>query len=302
MAEDRKTRLIFVIEGARSYSVRWRRPLLVAATIIFVAGALWSVLALDLQFDQMRLLPALLLLLAFGPISVVYGALALLLLASCGRVPLNFRTAIRIDAYAQLAEALPVPGGAIVRTGALMRAGAKPLESSALVIASALLWISIAAAATGAVLLTIARLPAAVLLLGGISIGTGAAWWLASKAGSRIMCLIVLHRCAGLLINAARLKCAFAILAVTLPLERCLPFALATIAGSAASIAPAGLGVSESLGALVGSSLSVAAPAAFLAVALNRLLALLSAGLFVLTSQAVPSTQKEVLREQPRTA
>jgi hypothetical protein len=287
---------------ARSFSARYRRPLTIAAAILFVAGSFWSLSSLHLQFAELRIVPALLLLLLFGPISVVYGALGLLLLGSCGKVPLNLGKALRIDACAQLAEALPLPGGAIVRSGALIRAGAKPLESSALVLASALLWISIASAGTGAVMLPLASLPAIALLLGGVALGSTAAWWLARKAGPRTMGLMLLHRCAGLLINAARLKCAFAILAVTLPLPRCLPFALATIAGSAASIAPAGLGVSESLGALVASSLSVAAPAAFLAVALNRLLALLSAGLFVLGSQTFVPQPKDDRREQPRTA
>jgi hypothetical protein len=294
MARDRTAMLLFDgLERARSFSARYRRPLTIAAAILFVAGSFWSLSSLHLQFAELRIVPALLLLLLFGPISVAYGALGLLLLGSCGKVPLNLGKALRIDACAQLAEALPLPGGAIVRSGALIRAGAKPLESSALVLASA---------GTGAVMLPLASLPAIALLLGGVALGSTAAWWLARKAGPRTMGLMLLHRCAGLLINAARLKCAFAILAVTLPLPRCLPFALATIAGSAASIAPAGLGVSESLGALVASSLSVAAPAAFLAVALNRLLALLSAGLFVLGSQTFVPQPKDDRREQPRTA
>jgi len=302
MAEDRTSRLLASVERVRSLSARHRRPLMLAATILFLVGLLWSVSSLHLRFGELRAIPALLLLLVFGPVSVAYGAFGLLLLASCGKVRLGFPRALRIDAYAQLAEALPVPGGAIVRTGALMQAGGKPLESSALVLASALLWIAIASAATGAVMLTIAEVPALALLLGGLTVAVATAWWLARRAGGRVMGLILLHRCAGLAINAARLKCAFAILAVALPLPRCLPFALATIAGSAASIAPAGLGVSESLGALVASSLSVAAPAAFLAVALNRLLALLSAGLFVLASQAVTSPHEKDRHEQPRTA
>ncbi len=278
-------RVLALAERLQGVGRNHRRLFLVAAAALFVVGLVWSFSELRLQHTELHLAPALVLLFLFGPISVIYGALGLWLLGFAAGVPLAIAKALRVDAYAQLAEALPVPGGAIVRTGALMTAGGRALESSALVIASAVLWVAVAAAATGAAVLSIAPWPGAALLSGGIATAAPAALWLASKGGWRLMALTLVHRSAGLLINALRLQCAFAILAVAIPLPRCMPFALATIAGSAASIAPAGVGISETLSAVIASSLGVAAAAGFLAVALNRLLALLAAGIMVLACE-----------------
>jgi hypothetical protein len=285
-----------------SFAARYRRLCLVGAVLLFVAGIMWSVSSLDLQLSELQVWPALLLLLVFGPISVAYGAVGLLLLGAIADVRVSLRTACRVGAYAQLAEVLPIPGGAILRAGALIRAGAGAIDSSALVVASSLLWISMAAAATGFVITDISHFTA--LLLFGVGLGVSAAvcYWFANKSNWSIVRLILVHRCTGLLVNAARLKCAFAIVSVTLPLKHCLPFALATITGSATSIAPAGLGISETLGAVIAGSLSVAAPSAFLALALNRILALLGSALVAIGCEVVKPTEKEHHGEQPRTA
>ena len=302
MAQDSITISSAFVARMRSVAARHARPLLVCATILFVAGIVWSVSKLHLRLDEIRLVPALLLLFVFGPISVVYGAVGLLLLGGIADVHVRVSTAFRVGAYAQLAEVLPIPGGAILRAGALIRAGAGAIDSSALVVASSVLWISIAAAATGVVILNISHLTALLLFGCGLGVSVAVCCWFASKASWSIVRLIMVHRCTGLVVNAARLKCAFAIVAVTLPLQNCLPFALATITGSATSIAPAGLGISETLGAVIAGSLSVTAPAAFLALALNRILALLGSALVAIGCELLKPRKKDDLREQPRTA
>ena len=60
--------------------------------------------------------------------------------------------------------------------------------------------------------------------------------------------------------------------------------AFATIAGSAAAIAPAGLGVSEILSAALAPIVSVGPATAFLAVALNRIIGLSVTALSVLAT------------------
>jgi len=284
-----------------SFASAYRTPLLLAATLLFVAGIIWSFASLKLKLDELHAGPALLLLLVFGPISVAYGAVGLLLLAAIAGVRVRVSTAFRIGAYAQLAEVLPIPGGAILRAGALIRAGAGPVDSSALVVASSLLWISMAAAATGVVILNISQFTGMLLFCSGVGVSTAVCCWFANKSSWAVVRLVLVHRATGLAVNAARLKCAFAIVSVTLPLPRCLPFALATITGSAASIAPAGLGISETLGAVIARSLAVAAPSAFLALALNRILALIGAALVAIGCEIVSPAVGET-HEQPRSA
>lgn len=301
-------RLMPTIETLRTWAAPFtsfvsgrRRLFLLAATLLFVAGIVWSVSTLHLQLGALQPIPALLLLLVFGPISVAYGAVGLLLLGAIAGVRVRPGTALEVGAYAQLAEVLPIPGGAILRAGALMRAGAGVIDSSALVVASSVLWISMAAAATGLVIVEISHVTALLLFGCGLGVTVSVCCWFASKSNWSIVRLMLVHRCTGLAVNAARLKCAFAIVAVTLPLQKCLPFALATITGSATSIAPAGLGISETLGAVIAGSLSVAAPSAFLALALNRILALLGSAIIAIGCEVVRPSLKQA-HEQPRSA
>lgn len=255
------------------------------ATVLFAGGLGWSFWTLGIRPWELAPAPVLILLCLFGPLGIAYGAVGMLLLARAGGASLKFGPALKVDAWAQLAEALPVPGGAIVRAGALVGAGAMAGRSALLVIGSALLWISLASLAAGLVL-ALGSVPAAAWLAAAGLAGTLAVLaWLGWQAGWRITAWTLLHRLAGLVINAARLKVAFAAVHAAIPIQHALPFALASIAGSAASIAPAGLGVSETLAALMARSVAVAAPAAFLAVAVNRLLALLAAGLFMFIAE-----------------
>jgi hypothetical protein len=296
-------RLVSTAKRLSGLAQPYRRVLAVAAAVVFLAGLSWSFSALDLGPSQISAGPLLLLILLLGPVGVDYGAIGLMLLGLSADARMSFVSAFRSDAYAQLAEALPVPGGAIVRAGALMNSGVRVSEGTILVLASAILWISLASLAGGLVLLPSAALAGAFLACLGSIFSVTVLIWLTRQAGWQLAMWTLLHRFTGLLINAARLKCAFATLSVALPFVRTLPFALATIVGSASSIAPAGLGVSEGLSALIAGSLSVAAPAAFVAAALNRLSALLSTGLIVLILEMRGlGRNREKLNEQRRTA
>ena len=151
-----------------------------------------------------------------------------------------------------------------------------------LVLANAFLWISLAALGCGAVLLTHGLPAAGILALGG-AIGSAASFsWLARTAGPALALQAGLHRLSGMALIAVRLHFAFLTLGVSVPLADTLPFALANIAGSAASIAPAGLWISETLAAGAAVTVKIAPAAAFLAVGLDRLICLSASGLLAL--------------------
>jgi hypothetical protein len=95
--------------------------------------------------------------------------------------------------------------------------------------------------------------------------------WLWHRAGLQLALLVLLHRLFGLVLFAARLMLSFVALSLSVPLLDTLPFAFASIAGSASSIAPAGLGVGEAMAGMIAHSVAVAPAAAFLAVAINRI-------------------------------
>lgn len=261
-------------------------PLLVAAALLFVFGGWYSFRQLDVTPDNLRLIP-LALLMATGPITLLYSGVGLFLMSRSVGTAMTLPRAVTLSTYANLAEALPLPGGAIVRTGALVASGAGLKTSSILIVLSAVLWIAIACLGCGLALFGHghpAALPLSVIGFCGSGLATG---WLLARAGWRNALLTLGHRVAGMILVSARLHLAFLVLRQALPMADALPFALANVAGSAASIAPAGLGISELLAAGVASTVAVAPAAAFLAVGIDRLVALASSGLYALANMAI---------------
>ena len=265
----------------RKELARWRLPLLVAGAVLFTLGAWLSFRNLDLSLAALRLAP-LAAQLALAPLSLLYAGVGMLLLARAAGHAMPLCKAASLSAWATLAEALPLPGGAMVRAGALVAEGTGLARSSALVLANALLWISLATLGCGVVLLTHGLPAAAVLVLGGAISSAASFVWLSRSSGLTLALQTALHRFSGMALIAVRLYFAFLTLGVAVPLADTLPFALANIAGSAASIAPAGLGISETLAAGAATTVKVAPAAAFLAVGLDRLICLSASGLFAL--------------------
>lgn len=257
----------------RARQEAWRVPLLLLALAAFVIGIVVSVRHLALSPDDLRLEPLLLLALIFVPLSIAYSALNMMLMGRAAHVRFGFAQGIRVSVYAQVAELLPVPGGAIVRTAALMKAGAPGLRSTGLVLAFSLLWIACAACGAGVALFEQGWAARMLLLGGGIGVLAINAWlvrhfgWMTALIGTGL-------RIAGIGLVALRLAAAFAAVGTTISWIDSLTFAFATIAGSAAAIIPANLGVSEALSALLASPAGVAPAVAFLAAALSRLVGL----------------------------
>lgn len=266
---------------------RHRNHILPVAVLTFIIAVIWAVGQLDLKWSQLRPFPLLLLFMVLSPLSIFYGAQGLVLLARVANTHISFAEALRASAIGQLAEILPLPGGAMVRTAALMKAGVGIIRSTALVTLTALLWIALAAAGAGWAVADV-NTKAAWSLGGGGFLGTILVlYWIAREGGICLMAGTLLHRLTGLLLMAIRLSVAFAILGHVIALDKTLPFVLAAIAGSAASIAPAGLGISELLAALMAAGLSTSPAAALLAVGLNRIIGLVSTAVIVLLMHRV---------------
>jgi len=260
---------------------RWRLPLTIAAAALFAGGAWLSFRGLGLGLSDLNLRPALVQF-ALAPLSVLYAGIGMVLLARSADVTMGLGKATSLASWATVAEVLPLPGGAMVRAAALMAAGTALGRSSVLVLVNAVLWISLAALGCGAVLLGHGLHAAGALALAGAAGSAITITWLMRCAGPAVAMQTVAHRLAGMTLIAVRLHFAFAVLGVAVPLADTLPFALSNIAGSAASIAPAGLGIGEALAAAAAGTVNVAPGAAFLAVGLDRLVCLAASGLYAL--------------------
>jgi uncharacterized membrane protein YbhN (UPF0104 family) len=279
------------IIGDRLRSIRL--PLLIAGAGLFLLGAWWSFGQLGLSVGDIRL-SFLGLLLLMAPISLLYSGIGLQIVARSGGVHIPLGKATLVACHATLAEALPIPGGAIVRSGALMTRGVGMVRSFALVTANAVLWIALSSVGAGIAILPYSAMGALFLIaIGGVGVA-GILVWLAWKAGSRIAAYSFAHRVTGVALLALRLFLAFQAIGVALPFIKAFPVTLATIAGSAASITPAGLGISEILAALISSTVQLAPAAAFLAVGLDRLMFMVASGIGALAAHAGIASGNEI--------
>ena len=277
-------RLAALIRHLQERRRKYRTPILAATFVLFLTGAVVSYRHLGIDPRDLRLAPLALLVALIVP-SLFYGGVGLVLLARSSGLRLRLPEATITSAYAYLAELLPIPGGAIVRATALVRVGGNVRDSSLLVILTAILWISLAMIGAGLTLLSHGSLVALPMASIGAALTLAITTWLWRKAGATIAGLTLAHRVAGIALNALRLHFAFAVFGLSIEISETLPFVLALLLGSASSIAPAGLGVSESLAALAAASSHYAPGTAFLAVGLDRVLCLAGCAIVALLGQ-----------------
>lgn len=282
-------KLTCLIDRVRHSRRRWQRPLLAFATAALIGGCGISIVNLDLRLSDLSIAPLMAIVLLIIPASIAYSALNMMLMGHAARVPFDFRLGVKVSVFAQVAELLPIPGGVIVRTAALVRAGGSTGRSAKLVIAFSLLWIACGAVGAGLALAGLGW-PAHALTATGAASALVICGWLTARFGLQVAIAAAALRLLGVSLVAWRLMLAFAVIGVALPWLDSATFAFATILGSAASLVPAGLGVSEGLSALVAKPAGVAPAAAFLAAALSRLLGFgvntLLALVYVVTSKA----------------
>jgi hypothetical protein len=250
-----------------------------AAALLFVGGCIVSVQQLHLNLVDLHVGPATAILIVLGPITLVHGAAALHLLALGSGVSLKFSGAFRSNCAAQFAEILPLPGGAIVRIGALVAAGVPARRGAALVLMSALLWGFVAGTLASLALFKLSgdRQFLVAGIAGVIVVGLVVAR-MVKLVGIGIAGALLALRLTGCILLAARLMLSFAAIGRPEPATTAFVLGLATVAGSAAGIVPAGVGLSELVGAALATTVNVDPFAAFLAIGLDRLLGLISNG------------------------
>lgn len=263
-----------ILQGWWNWSAQFRKPLLLAALTVFATGTAWAACHMGISLKRMDGV-AFIMLFCLSPVSLGYSGLGMQLMAQAAGTSIPFGRSIVTSAIAILAEMLPIPGGAVVRTGALMKAGVGLGRGSALVLLAALLWMALGALGAGLAVIRTNTVAGWTLVSIGIVGSVTVAGWLCWLSGWRFACLMLTHRLSGLALIALRLYLAFGVLGVVVPFAQTMPFVLATIAGSAAAIAPAGLGVSEALAALAATAMAVSPAAAFLAVGVDRIVHLL---------------------------
>ena len=256
----------------------WRTPIFMVCAIVFAAGLWLSASRIEITLSDVSFGYIALSALVVIPVSMIYGALNFMVMARGAGVSVPFGKSLKISCVAAFAEFLPLPGGAIVRSGALMREGSRAIDAGIHVTINALLWIACSAVVAW-VALGLAHPVAIAIGTAGMLGVFGCSFWLATRSGWRVAFAALGMRIIGLGIAGARIFTAFLAIGLSVGLLDIYPFVFAAILGSAASIAPGGLGISEAVAAALATLSTIPPEAAFIGVALNRIIGFVISGI-----------------------
>lgn len=259
-----------------------RRLLRAGGLLLLVGGALWSWRELDL--DAAQLSPGLLVLnlVVLSPLNLLIAAITLRITARALGRDMGTAQALRVVAAANVAELLPLPGGAMVRGAALVKAGAGVVESARIVTLTAMLTLAMSVAVSAAALAIFGVRVGAWLAILGAALSVGLLVLFARTMTRAILTGMIAVRLATIALSVVRLSVSFAILGAGIGLVEAAVYTAATSLGSTVAIVPAGFGVNEAIAAGLATLVSASPAAAFLAVALNRALGLLAGAAIVL--------------------
>lgn len=253
------------------------------AVAIFVGGLVLSVRARPELVAEIDLRLFLLLVFGFCPFSIAVSAAVFRVSGTIAGVDFCWREAFRLTVLSSALNHLPLPGGVILRVGAMRARGADLLAAGAVNLAGAFLWLGFSFVYAGLWALALAPLFAAAMIAGGVlsvAVGAAATW----RVRKRLDDVIIL---AGLNVllpigYSVGLWIGFLALGVGVSFPAACVVSAAGVIGSAASFMPAGLGAREAAGAFLAYVIGVDAFSAFTATALVHVAVMAALGLCAL--------------------
>ena len=267
---------------------RIRFGLRVFGLTLLVFGAVWSITTLELDWRSLSLFDLLLNFLLLTPLNLVLAALSFLVTARAVGRDLSGAQSLQIVATANLAELLPLPGGALVRGAALVDAGASVADSTRIVILTSLLMLTMLLTFS-ATALALSVSPIWGVIAGASALGLLAVLvLLARRVAARHIFAMVGVRALTLVLTVIRLIFAFAALGAALQWLDAVVYSAAPTLGTAVAIVPAGFGISELIAAGLATLVAGSSATAFLAVALNRVLGLVVGATMVFVLSLLP--------------
>lgn len=269
-----------LLEAARRFNEIGQRPglrraALFAAIATFAIGLVVSIRQLPEGLGILG--PRFLALVALVgvPTAIALNAVETRLAATLVGASFAWSQSLRIGLLSSAANMLPLPGGALVRVAALKGAGASLLRSSVTTTLTAAIWLGLALLYAGLLVLPANPMAASLLLTFGTiaTVAFCAALFRACRS-MKLVAIVIFVRSAAIGVGVLRMYWVLIALGVAVTYRDVGLFAVADVAGSAVSIVPAGLGISEAIAAALAPLIQVPAAAAFLAVGLNRVIAL----------------------------
>ena len=255
---------------------RLRLPAILLGCIFLIGGVVWSIARLDLAFSELKPVPLLANVFIVQPAILAVAAVTLGISARVVNSRINFSASLKAVSYSSFAEILPIPGGALVRGAALMRSGADLRSTTYVITLTSILTLTLLGSLSSGALLMMGTTQAwpvlALTILATLFILVS----IAKRVSIAVTAAVVGARLATAAVGA--LSIYFALAAIAAP-SGALEATLLTVSGSlgtAVSIVPAGLGISEAIAAGLATLTDIRPEAAFLAVALHRALGLVA--------------------------
>jgi len=253
-------------------SPRAQRALMIGASVFLAGGTVVAASALDLAATEIELKPLFVLMLVMVPATLAANALETELAAVMVASRFGWNKAMRIGVLSTAANALPLPGGPIVRIAALKAAGADLRAAGIVTLAIALLWLGLSLGYAGVWLIGRHMLIAAGFMSAGVVlvVYSGVVMRRFAK-GFGVVVAAALLKSFHIVLGIMRMALALATIGVAADLSQVSVFAVSSVAGAAVSVVPAGLGVTESVATLLAGLVTLSPAAVFLATGINRL-------------------------------
>ena len=220
-----------------------------------------------------------------APIAIGLNALGLMLSATVVGASLPLSAAFRTCCIALCSNLLPIPAGSFIQASSLAYRGGSMLQSGFIVVLGNGTSLALVAIVVGAIF-TGRTPPLGLSILGlGVTSLIVCVVLLSVKTSTKILLSFLGIRLLRTLIMVLRIQLSFLVIGLTVSIFDAAVFSGAVILGTVVAVFPAGLGISESIAALLALATSIAPGAAFLATALNRLTTLAFAGIFLFFSK-----------------
>lgn len=264
--------------GRRTYnSSRVRTVFWTLAAVCFVGGLFTAFWAIDLTDLELRLWPIAILAFVAIPIMLTLNALETECVARLFHRSFGFWKALQVTVLGSAANMLPLPGAAAVRVLSLKTLNVPAHHGTMATLGVAFIWLGLSLFLAGAYLWASAPIEGALACLAAIAVFPTGVGLLSHFGENRAAIIsIVCVKATLTLLAVARMMLCFYALGVPIGFDTAAVFAVAPVLGSAASIVPAGLGVRELISAALAPLVGVSAALAFIATALDRLIALIA--------------------------
>ncbi|WP_299949850.1 lysylphosphatidylglycerol synthase domain-containing protein [uncultured Ruegeria sp.] len=287
---------------ARARRPLWQRGLLIIAALGFALGVYLSIRARPELISDLNFGPLFILAAVCVPFTVLLNTEEFRLSGLLVGHHFPRISALEITIVASVANMLPIPGGTMVRIGALKTKGANLKDGTAATLLISFLWIGAAFLYSGAWLLVLGGKETGGPKLGPVFCLFGAVLLVIVAAlGARMfkqrgtVARLILIKIGLVLTDAARIYLCFLVLGVDATFGQASVLTVSSVVGASVSIVPAGLGIREGTAALLAPLIALGAATGYLSTSLNRVV-----GLMVLAPVALAlSLRKKAVSDVP---